>query len=74
MYKIRKIRKNGIRKNVKSRPIFERTVFFFRNEFRKKDRLISKERYSDKRPAPLLYWLEINACDENTLKEENSFM
>ncbi len=49
-----KFRKNVIRKNGQSTPIFERTKLFFRNEFRKNDRRISKERYSIKQPAPHL--------------------
>ena len=48
-------RKNDFRKNVQSRPIFERTIVFFRNEFWKNDRRISKERYSIKWPIPVLF-------------------
>jgi hypothetical protein len=46
------IRKNVIRKNVQSRPPFERTLLFDRNEFQKNNRQISKEHYSIKQPIP----------------------
>ncbi len=42
--RLENVRKNVIRKNVQSRPKFERTTFFVRKVIRKNVTLISKER------------------------------
>ncbi len=70
------IRKNVIRKNVQSRPPFERTLLFDRNTIRKNDRWILKERNSIKQPIQFsteLNWITCIYFDCNWFTRQTLF-